>query len=296
VSVDLESYVRDAVREEASSSSVLHWNLGDYLNHWSPSSLTQFRRCPYQWQQVKIKGRKERPAEAPVTGTSVHVALSRNFEQKIESHEDMPMVELLEWFDDVGWPTTVQVEQAKTGQEIKWKLGPEASHRRGRAMLASYHEQVSPRIEPLATESRFETTEFGLSVPVIGYFDISQADVTVDVKTGRRKYTKAREDWRMQGGIYNFVEEKPVEFHSVSITDGGKVEVVTPLESEELIVSLSVLERQQISQRVRAISAEACLYMELYGPEIDWPMHGVDHSWACSYCGFRPTCPAWSSR
>jgi len=284
------------VHEVAQSSSPLHWNLGDYLNHWSPSSLTQFRRCPYQWQQVKIKGRKERPAEAPLTGSAVHVSLERNFGQKISSHEDIALAELLGWYDDVGFPQTVQIEQERAGKEVDWKTSPDKARARGRSMLGSYHEKVSPRIQPTGVEQKFETSEFGLAVPVIGYLDIAQQSSTVDVKTGKRKYTAAREDWRMQGGVYNFVQDRPVEFHSVSITDAGTVSVVTPLESEALIVHLSHAERQLLVQRVRAISAEACLYMELYGPELDWPMHGVDHSWSCQYCGFRPSCPAWQGR
>jgi len=289
------SQIAGVVAEQARSSEPLHWNLGEYLNHWSPSSLSMLRRCPYQWQQRYIKGIKSRPGEAPVTGTAVHAALERNFGQKIDSHEDLPAAELLEWFDDVGWPTVLDLEQAKSGFDVQWDSGsgPDRAHGRGRKMLSQYHGLVAPRIQPTSVEGEFSTDEFGLSVPVIGRFDITREDSVIDVKTGKRKYTVAKEDWRMQGGVYAFVKDRPVEFHSVSITDAGNVSVITPLEAEGLLVHPSYEERRQMVFRVRAISAEACLYMELFGPEIDWPTHGVDHSWACSYCGYRPDCPAW---
>src|SRR4029077_531976 len=73
------------------------------IDHWSPSSFDMFRRCPYQWQQRYVKGRRERPAESPVMGTAVHAGVERNYGQKIESHEDLPLAELLDWFMDEGF-------------------------------------------------------------------------------------------------------------------------------------------------------------------------------------------------
>ena len=50
-----------------------------------------------------------------------------------------------------------------------------------------------------------------------------------------------------------------------------------------------------MSQDVRALAALACLLFDLYGVEQSWPTWGRFHDWACSYCGFRSNCPAWSS-
>jgi RecB family exonuclease len=305
VSTFLESYfapseLAERVHEEASSSEPLRWNLGDHINHWSPSSLMMLRRCPYQWQQRYIKGRKERPGEAPVVGTAVHNALERNFGQKIESHVDLSTAELLEWYDDVGWPTTLELEQAKAGAEVLWDVtrkdgtpDTDAPRARGRKMVDAYHSGVAPRIQPLTVENEFKTWEFGLAIPVVGRFDLAKQESLVDYKTGKRKYTAPKEDWRIQAAVYAFVEDKPVEFHSISATKNGEVTIVTPLESAEMLVHPTHRQREQMIYSLRAISAEACLYMELFGPEMDWPLHGVHHSWACNYCGFRPTCPAW---
>jgi hypothetical protein len=71
------------------------------------------------------------------------------------------------------------------------------------------------------------------------------------------------------------------------------VTIVTPLESEALLVQPTPAEISEMRLRIRAIWAEACLYMDLYGPDLPWPTHGRWHTWACDFCGYRPTCPAW---
>jgi len=296
--LDIAHFIGEPAREEARSvgRDGIRWNLGAHISHWSPSSLAMARRCPYQFQQRYIRGLKERPGEAPVTGTAVHTALERNFEQKIASREDLPLSELIEWYWDIGWPTTVQIEQARAEDEVSWDegSGPDFARERGRAMLTAYHSGVAPRIQPLAVEGLFETDLFNLPVPVIGRFDIERETSVIDVKTGKQKRSTPKEDWRLQAGIYGEVRGKGVEFHSVTMTKAGTVNVVTPLEAEAMLVHPSFAQRQRMREDIRAISFEVCLYMELYGPDEPWPQHGRLHSWACSYCGWRSSCPAWA--
>lgn len=273
----------------------LEWNLGEYLNHWSPSSLAMLRRCPYQWQQRYILGRKERPGQARVVGSAVHAGLELNFEQKIKSHEDIPTVELLTWFSDEGWGSTIKAEQEAAGEEVLWDDQPDEAMYRGKLMLGAYRNTVAPRIQPTATESEIEV-DFGLPVPVIGRFDLERAESVIDFKTGKRTQKKPKEDWRIQAAVYGEARKRPVEFHSITVTAAkGTVTIVTPLEEEALLVNPSELERRRMVADLRAVSTEACLYMSIFGPDEPWPTHGRFHTWACDYCGFRAGCPAWSS-
>lgn len=271
------------------------WNLP--IQHWSPSSFSMLRRCPYQWQQRYIHGRKERPGEAPVLGTSIHAALEWNFEQKITSHVDLDLVDMDQRFAGEFFPRVCNAEQEKSGEEIKWDTGPEATLQRGRRIVTTYHENVSPRItDPLKVETSF-SVDFGLAVPVYGRFDLERNESTVDFKTGKQRQSKPKEDWRIQAGIYSEATGKPVEFHSLSASPKtNAVTIVTPLESEELLVSPTDAERTEMRRAMRAISAEACMYMAIFGPDEPWPTHGTFHTWACSFCGFRSSCPAWRGR
>jgi hypothetical protein len=289
--IDIGQYVADAARETALGHDPLDFSpLKDYLDHWSPSSLSMLRRCPYQWQQRYIHGRKERPGEALVVGQGVHAALEQNFTQKIKSKQDLDIIDLLGWYDDEGWQKTVDEQQEKAGESVLWddqRKGPEPAKARGRLMLNGYHVAVSPRVQPIGVEGKI-LVDFGLAVPVEGRYDILREASVIDIKTGKAVKRKPQESWRIQAAVYGEATGRPVEFHSVSPSN-----VVTPLESPALLLQPTVREREHMRISLRAVSAEACMYMSVFGPDEPWPTHGRFHDWACSYCGFRPTCPAW---
>lgn len=284
--IDIAGYAAEIAR-----ASQFAWNLP--VERLSASSFTMARRCPRQWQERYVHGRKERPAEAPVVGSAVHAALKQNFEQKISSHEDLPTVELLDWYSEVGFPTTVVDGEQMSGSETFWTSDPESARTRGRVMLGAYHNAVSPRIQPTAAEARFEI-DMGLPVPVIGFLDVEEQERTIDFKTGKARRSKPKEDWKIQAAIYNEARGRPVEFHTIGATEGKMTaSVVTPLESPELLIWLDEGQRRVLREGVRLIAAELCMYMELLGPDEPWPMHGTFSEWACNYCGYRKDCPAW---
>jgi len=262
------------------------------IQHWSPSSLSMLQRCPRQWQERYIHGRKERPAEAPLIGTTMHRAVELNFGRKIESHEDIPLPQLLEYYDDT-FPLVVEEEQEKAGDEVKWDTTPDKARDRGRAMLAGYQHQVAPRIQPLAVET-FVSIDLGLGVPIEGRFDVEREDSVIDLKSGKKATYKPQESWRIQALVYGAARDKAVEFHSVSASSAtNKVTVVTPLESEDMLVQPTPREREVSLRTLKALAALATFYMAEYGPDETWPTLGTFHNWACGYCGFRKDCPAW---
>jgi hypothetical protein len=281
----------DAAQYEV-ERALAEWNLSPWLDHLSPSSLSMIRRCPRQFQERYIHGRKERPAEAPVIGTAVHAGLERNFVQKINTHEDIPTHELLDWYSDEGFARTVAAEQEKAGTDVFWDTDPDAAMARGKKMLGEYRNQVAPRIQPLSVEGSV-SVDLGIPVPVIGRYDLLRETSTVDWKSGKSAKRKPQESWRIQAAVYGEATGRPVEFHSISATERGTVTIVTPLEAEALLVQPTARERAQIRRTVQAIGAEAVFYMRLFGPDEPWPTHGRFHDWACSYCGFRNDCPAW---
>jgi len=285
--LDIAQY---AVSDARAGAEHPTWNLP--INHWSPSSLAMLHRCPYQWQQRYIHGRKERPGEALVVGTAVHAGVEHNFEQKVASHEDLPVVDLLDWYHDIGWAETLDREQQRSGESLIWDTAEETARKRGQVMLSEYHNVVAPRVQPLSTEGKV-AVDLGAPVPVEGRYDVIRSSSVIDVKTGKSKQTKPKEAWRIQAAVYGEAEGKPVEFHSVSVTKTGVVGIATPLEAERLLVHPSKEERGEIRRTIQALSTYACFLMEQYGPDEDWPTTGRLHTWACDYCGFRSGCPAW---
>ena len=262
------------------------------IQHWSPTSMAMFQRCPRQWQERYIKGRKERPAEALLTGQAVHRALERNFEQKVGSREDLNPAELLDWYSD-NFAQIVFDEQEKAGADAVWNTDPESARLRGRRMLSDYHAIVAPRIQPLAVETVI-SVDLGLAVPIEGRFDVEREESTIDIKTGRQASRKPKEAWRIQAAVYDEAVGKPVEFHSISATEKTqKVTIVTPLEAPDMFVRTSEPEKRELRRTLRALSDQAVYYMTLFGPDEPWPTTGRFHTWACDFCGYRSDCPAW---
>ena len=59
--------------------------------HFSPSQIKLARKCLEQFRQRYVLGIRTPPAAALVWGTADHKAQERNYAQKIESLEDLPM-------------------------------------------------------------------------------------------------------------------------------------------------------------------------------------------------------------
>jgi PD-(D/E)XK nuclease superfamily len=282
--LDISSYLErePQVRED--------WNLP--IEHFSATSISMFKRCPEQFRQRYILGRKERPGEALVIGTAVHQAAAFNFEQKVTSHEDIPFLDLLTWYDDVGFTRAVEDRQ-QDGDEIIWDAGEDNARRRGRAITAAYHTAVAPRVQPLTVETRIEA-DFGLAVPVIGYSDVATADRVIDIKTGKAARRQVKPEWRLQAGIYSCITGLPVDFHAVSASVANhKVTILTPLEAPELSVWIPPDAQVEVERNVRSTAWLAQYLMKTLGPDEPWPTDGTAHPWACSWCGYRSGCPAW---
>ena len=262
------------------------------IQHLSASSLGMLARCPEQFRQRYVLGKKERPGEALVIGTAVHLAAEENFKQKIESFTDLPAAHLIQWYDDVGFPSAV-AERQERGEEVAWDTDPEGARRRGRVITGAYHSQVAPRVQPISVETRVEA-DFGLPVPVIGYADVETEPTVIDIKTGKTARRQIKPEWRIQAAVYSTITLKPIDFHCVSASEKQfRPAVFTPLEAPDLSVWLPPEARAETQRNVRAMAWMAHHFMETLGPDEPWPTIGQVHPWACGWCAFKPECPAW---
>jgi hypothetical protein len=270
--------------------------LDGYITHFSPSGLRLLKICPEAYRQRYILGRKERPGEALTLGSAVHTTLKHTNEQKIESHEDLPLPELLEYFHDLAWPTAIEKDGGE--DEIRWDEGhkPDDVRRDGERVTRAYHTVVSPRVQPIAVEEKFEYVVPGVPVPFLGYIDVEEERNTVDVKTGKMVQKRPDANWRTQGEMYAAFRGKPTHFHSVSRAKTPSI--ATPREHPEMVVAPHPAQREYFEQSLRDYAAQVEWYWERHGPDQPWPTHGrwMDYKGgpACNFCGFRPDCVAWA--
>lgn len=271
------------------------WPFAGYprLDHLSPSGLAKFVECGREWQQTYLHARPEKPAENLIVGSAFHRAMELNFVQKIESHVDLPVVELVQYHDDLGFDQVLSNDQEKAGEEIVWRTSYDDAKTRARLMIGEYRNRIAERLQPIAVEQRFQVP-MGLPVRIEGRYDMLTAEVGIDWKSGRKKTYKPKTSWLLQALIYSFATGKPVEFHSIACSeDRHNVGIVTPLESEAMFVNLTQGEIAGLTAVVVGIVNEMVDCMRRYGPDGPWPARGRFHIFACDYCSFQSDCPAW---
>jgi hypothetical protein len=268
--------------------------LDGYITHFSPTSLRMLKICPEQYRQRYILGRKERPGEALTVGNAVHGAMAFTHTQKIQTHEDLPVPTVVEFFHDVAWPKSVEKDGGV--KEIRWDNKPDDVRRDGERMTGAYHHVVSPRVQPVAVETKFEYVVPGVPVPIIGYIDVEEERNNVDLKTGKQVQKKPDANWRTQGELYAVARGKPTHFHSLSRAKTPSI--ATPKESDEMVVDANPALRDLFEKELRDYAAQVEWYFNRFGPDEPWPTHGrrMDYKGgpACNFCGFRKWCVAWA--
>ncbi len=243
-------------------------------DHLSASQLNM--TCAEAYRRRYVLGEKTPPGAALIWGRSDHEAHETNFVQKITSGEDLPV-------SDVQYAFVEAFDHA-SDQDVDWGDDkPGDLKDAGVALVSLYHRQVSPTLQPLAVEQEFSLDVPGVPVPVVGRVDLRLADHVRERKTAKSKPSNIARH-RLQGMIYEAALGLPIEWdYSV------KTKTPTVYTSAE-IPALRIEGTGGLAARyVASLSAQLAALAETFGPDEVWP-GALTHDWACSYCGFQPTC------
>jgi len=266
----------------------------EQVKHLSASSIGMLFRCPRQFERRYLWGEKERPGESIVVGSFFHEPLDYNYKQKILSHQDLPLSEIVTYLHDAAIPKVLEEEGGE--ENIRWDTGLDTARADSERILSAYAHVVMPRIQPVGTEFKFEIPVEGVPVPVIGYVDCWDEARTVDTKTGKQAVSKVKPSWRLQGSLYSWATGRPTEYHSISRAKTPKI--VTALESTEMVVPTpSAAQENHMRHLFRTAAAQISFFLSQYGEE-GWPTFGAVPDFTrnmlpCDYCGWRKGCPAW---
>jgi len=267
--------------------------LDGYIKHFSATSLRLLKTCPEAWRQRYILGKKERPGEALVLGSAVHDAVGFSHIQKIESHEDLPVKDVVEFLHDKAWPDAIAEEGGEP--EIRWDSKPDDARRDAERVASAYHATVSPSVQPIAVERKIEFWVPDVAVPFIGYIDWEEETHQDDLKTGKQVQRKPDANWRFQGMLYAAATGKPTHFHSASRAKTPSI--ATPLTDEAMVVQLRDSQKPEVYRVLADYAAQVEFFFNKYGPDETWPTSGVFMDYkggaACNFCGFRKDCPVW---
>ena len=153
------------------------------ISHVSATQIATFTRCQAAWYFSYVEKIKGKPTGAMTRGTCVHRGISANFTQKVESHVDMPVIDVLDFYD-----TTF----TDLAQETDWKESEDPGKVKdaGYRVLEHYQVEAAPQVDPVDVEQsfRFMLTwvdgEEEKSVEFKGILDLLDRDFNLrDLKT-----------------------------------------------------------------------------------------------------------------
>lgn len=269
--------------------------LGEFppLSHLSASSITQLLRCPEQFRQVKILGKRRPPAGAMLWGRADSHAIGTHFQQVADGKSGLTIAETKELFV-VAFEEEISSEGGAS--EIEWDDNPTKEIAEikdaGAQLVGLYREHVAPTVEPTGAEVSFEIMRPYWPLPLIGYCDVETGEAIIERKTTGRLESKPKGDWIVQGRIYQLAKEKPLAWHQ-SVRNRRKPEKQAAIGSVAGFgVPLSSATAAMTERLVWQAFETIAHHWTMYGPDNPWP-GALTHPFACNYCGFRPQCAWW---
>lgn len=254
--------------------------------HISNTQLDMYWRCPEQYRRRYIEGERRPPGIALLVGGGMHKGAEVNFEQKIESREDLPPSEIVD-AAVAGFETRVSADgfsctDEEAGRGIKAVLG-EAKDLTAR--LAAAHAFLqAPEYQPTEVEVATRILFPSATHDLLAITDLrDDKKRVVDLKTAAKRRPKNTAHRSTQLSIYAAAYqvdhgEPPSELR-LDILTKGKESVRQVLETTRDIDDMRIL-ASRINATLAAINAGS------------FPPCSPD-SWICDpkWCGFWATCP-----
>lgn len=251
-------------------------NLDEPIDVWSGSSLNTFLRCAKQWEYAYVYRYRRPPRLRMVLGTAAHFAAEVDLRQKIETHEDLPIDDLLDAYstsyDEEAIEAEPEKDETKTGVKDK-----------GVKSVKFWRASIAPQIQPSLVEEPISFIINGM--PWTGTMDlVDEDDVVVDHKfVGKTPSSADAYILNMVGYAIGFrkatgrVESQVRLDHVVAL----KEPKYTPIRSDGPVPDQSIVAFAEIVETAQR-SVNAGLF----------PPNGLK-SGACSWCGYRDICPAY---
>jgi len=160
----------------------------------SPSQVRCFMDCQVRWWFKYRLRYPDSPTAKMVLGRAVHAALGANFAQKLETHEDLNTFGVVALFREAWASESAQVDFCDDEDPLELAVV-------GESLVVRYMDEVAPRIEPAAVETRVEGDIAGVRVQ--GWIDLLDVHGRIiDIKTSARRPSAIEPDYRFQIATY----------------------------------------------------------------------------------------------
>jgi putative RecB family exonuclease len=173
---------------------------------FSPSSANQYLSCSAQYRFRKIDRLPDPPTGSLTLGSAVDAAIMANFEQKVDTHQDLPAAGVAALYRD-AWDKLVRGEypgrhgHVALPTEFRDDEEPATLKALGEALTLKYLDEAAPEIQPAAVQLAVSGRISGVTVR--GYIDLLDSEGRViDLKTAARKPSDISHNHRFQVATY----------------------------------------------------------------------------------------------
>lgn len=173
--------------------------------HLSHSQIEMLARCEKQWEYRYVYGLKSPPGVAAVIGKGTHTAVEKNLLRKMAWGQLMDRAEVSQVAAD-GLRRAWDKEPPHITREDRERRGITevgAAVDMAVSLAELHHDQVAPKIEPLALEQAFIIDVPQLDYDLMGVVDIETPTHVRDTKTKSKRPTESEALRSPQMALYH---------------------------------------------------------------------------------------------
>lgn len=174
---------------------------------FSHTQLNMYLKCPAQFEQRYILGKKKPPNGAMIRGSAVHQSIRKDLKAKMETGALLTVEgaeQVAADYVDKAFHGDVMLdaEEAVLGFKVVKGMTTDESVR----MAAKHHFGAAPFIYPKMVENRLLVHPRGCDVKLVGYFDtITEDNALEDTKTTSKSPNSELADKSMQLTFYDLL-------------------------------------------------------------------------------------------
>ncbi len=180
----------------------------------SYSSVALWLKCPKLWEYTYVHKVGLPPSTSTILGICYHKALQANYQQKIASHEDLPIYDVFEIYSKELthlWKTNPP--RVKRGW-FSVNMGILEAQELGGFLLGEYMTAVAPSTQPAEVEAKHYSEIAGIKF-VVKPDLITTSGIVIDHKTTKTlaSYSNAAIRLHLQPSAIAFGLDKQIVFH-----------------------------------------------------------------------------------
>lgn len=258
--------------------------------HLSPSAIDLYCKCPEAYRRRYLEGELIPPGVAIAKGKGVHGGAQTNFRQKLISHADLAVSDIVDAsvaaFEAEVDFRELAFSSEEAGRGVRIVL---AEAKDDVAEMASVHgEQQAPDYQPVMVEQQLRVTIPDSTHDLLGYVDLVADSrlgrVVADFKTGRKSKAQADADTSTQLTYYAAATTIQTGVAPDAVLLDVLVQQAKGVKRQRLVSQRGAADYAALSHRVNAVLAG--VKAGVFPPT-------VPGAWWCSdrWCGYHATCP-----